>query len=421
MLSVDWRSGRIPSDYDDDYLELLRLLIEGAGLEHSLMLAYLYSLFSLKERHTKVGGDITKYAYLEHSPIGHSGTEALRKYDTFLDVALEEMQHLAMVNWFLVELGASPNLSPHTSPLASDIYPFEIELRPLDRYTAATFLWVEADECKLTDGKPSKELSESPSFILEVRKVLQEGSRRYRELAVDQEPINHIGSLYNKIVCQTQRVADACPKFLPDNFPWAVWEDRMNWILYQGEMSHYQFFRRVFTGEAFGGDRLIWEAGPDYPSYSPFQRQTAYRGHPNTIKNSNVRRLAWLADLHYWTILCLLDTAYRARARKFCYKAIDGMTQGLWHLGHHLAEHYQTGLPFDPMGPYYFLGRSPQMSLQILRRLVIEAKCKADEIDKHKLLPRRYDPHLHAITLAGLEQLFSPGCLPPDEPEFRFA
>lgn len=418
MLRIDWAAGRIPADFDDDYLELVRLLVEGAGLEHSLMLAYLYALFSVKAKYREVQGDVTKHSYLEHSPVGRGGTEVLRKKDSLLDVALEEMQHLAMVNWFLVELGAAPNFNPHTYPFASDIYPFEIDLRPLDRFAAATYLWVEAGPGKLSLGPNRNETSEPPEFVREVRKVLREGSRRYHELPVDEERINHLGSLYHKIVAQTRRVADAPPNFLPADFPWAEWEGRMNWILYQGELPHYQFFRRVFTGEAFGGDARIWEPGPDYPVHS-FRRLTAYTGCPDTIKDPAACRLAWLSDLHYWIILCLLDTAYRARARKFVYKAIDNMTLGLWHLGRHLAEKYETGLPFDPMGPRYCLGRDPTLSLHILRRLLNEAANKAGELDKDKLLPPGYDPKLFEITLAGIDVL-PPAGPPPDLVQFRF-
>lgn len=421
MLRIDPKSGQIPSDYDDNYLELVRLLIEGAGLEHSLMIAYLYSLFSLRKKYCEVRGDITQYAYLEHSPIGLGGTGVLQKHETFLDVALEEMQHLALVSWFLVELGAAPQLSPHAFPFVSDLYPFEIPLRSLDRYSAATYLWVESDDCKLSLSPRCKDLSEPKRFIDEVRQVLREGSSRYRELSVNKEPINHVGSLYRKIVVQTRRVADDPPKFLPGNFPWAEWEDRMSWILYQGEMSHYQFFRDIFTGAAFG-DSNVWDdpTSAKYPA-RPFARQTAYTHHPDTIKKAKARRLAWLADLHYWIILCLLDTAYRAGDRKFCYKAIDNMTLGLWHLGVSLAEKHQTGIPFDPMGPSYCLGRSPWMSLHILRQLVREAESKARQLDKENLLPPAYDRKLFALTLGGIEQLSSAGQLTPDEAEFRFA
>ena len=40
-IRIDWQGTQeIPRDYDDDYLELIRLLTEAAGIEHSLMLAY---------------------------------------------------------------------------------------------------------------------------------------------------------------------------------------------------------------------------------------------------------------------------------------------------------------------------------------------------------------------------------------------
>jgi len=422
MLRIDRTSGQLPSDYDDNYLELIRLLLEGAGLEHSLMIAYLYSLFSLKKKHHQVRGDITRYAYLEHSPIGRGGTEVLQKHETFLDVALEEMQHLALVNWFLVELGAAPQVSPHPFPFVSDLYPFETPLRSLDRYTAATYLWIESDDCKLSLSPRCKDVSEPKKFIREVRRVLRKGSRRYRELSANKGPINHVGSLYRKIVCQIRRVANDPPKFLPANFPWAEWEDRMNWILYQGEMAHYQFFRSVFTGEVFNGDCHIWDdpRSAKYPAHT-FAQQTAYTHRPDTIPNAGARKLAWLADLHYWIILCLLETAYRAGDRKFCYKAIDNMTLGLWHLGVWLSEQYQTGIPFDPMGLNYCLGRSPRMSLLILRRLIQEAEGQAQQLDKQGRLPGAYDRELFTLTLRGLEQLSSAGQLTPDEEEFRFA
>ena len=152
--------GYIPSDFSDDYLELVRLLTEGAGLEHSLMVAYLYAMFSLKESHHDIRGHMKSRSYLEHSPVEEEGTAVLRKKDTYLDVALEEMQHLSLVNWFLIALGASPNFMPHTFPFSSDLYPFDIELRSLDRYAVAAALWIEADDSKLSLGSESSASSE---------------------------------------------------------------------------------------------------------------------------------------------------------------------------------------------------------------------------------------------------------------------
>jgi len=401
MLRIDWNKGQIPTDYQDDYLELVRLLVEGAGLEHSLMAAYLYALFSLKQKYARLQGDVTKISYLEHSPVGRGGTEVLLDKDTFLDVALEEMQHLSLVNRYLCELGAAPNFIPHVYPYASDLYPFDIALRSLDRYTAATFLWIEADECKLSFSPNCQATREPLPFIWEVRKVLRDGSPRYESSPNTEERLNHVGSLYNMIVKQTQKVAQAPPAFLPSDFPWGDWEDRMNWILYQGELTHYDFFRDIFTGKAFDADRHIWDPGPDFPAHV-FRQLTAYTARPNTIPDENARHLAWLADLHYWIILALLDVAYRGIGLKLRYKAIDSMTLGLWFLGKQLSEVYEVGLPFDPMGPHYTLGRSEEMSLRILRLLVLEALHKARALAAEGLLPDEYDPALFELTLAGL-------------------
>jgi hypothetical protein len=380
----------------------------------------LYAMFSLKPRHRAIQGDVTARSYLEHSPLAHGGTEVLKKKETFLDVALEEMQHLSLVNWFLVELGAAPNFMPHTFPFSSDLYPFEIELRSLDRYVVATSLWVEADQCKLSLSPHCRKSSEKPKFVKRVRRVLRKGSAKYRKTPIDEEKLNHVGSLYHKIIQWTRRVAKKPPGFLPADFPWAEWEARMNWIIYQGEDTHYCFFRRLFTGKAFGSQgSAIWKPGPDFPAYA-FTPQTAYAGRPNTIPGANVRRLAWLADLHYWIILCLLDVAYRSNTRKMAYKAIDNMTLGLWFLGRHLADRYQTGIPFDQLGPHYCLGRSDLWSVNILRLLVQEASQKARELENDNLLPAGYTLQLFDVTLAGLDSLSKAGP-PPAFSESRFA
>jgi hypothetical protein len=419
MLRIDPNEQSIPSDFSDDYLELVRLLTEGAGLEHSLMVAYLYAMFSLKETHHKIRGELKNRSYLEHSPMAHGGTEVLRKKDSFLDVALEEMQHLSLVNWFLVSLGAAPNFRPHTFPYSSDLYPFDIELRPLDRYVVATSMWIEADDSKLKKGS---ETSEPVEFIEQVGQVLKAGSATFREVPIDKERVNHVGSLYRKIIEFTQRVSKTPPDFLPADFPWAQWEARMNWIVYQGEDTHYHFFRTLFTGEAFGSpDGTIWNAGnADFPAYDLKKGQTAYSAKPNTIPDPNACRLAWLANLHYWVILCLLDVAYRSNTRKLAYKAIDNMTLGLWFLGRHLAERYQVGLPFDQMGPHYTLGRNDACSLKILGLLVRETLQKARELENDKLLPAGYTLQLFDVTLAGLDFLSKAGP-PPDRAESRYA
>ena len=312
MLRIDRRNGTIPIDYQDPYLELVHLLTEGAALEHALMIAYLYGLFSIKDRYAAVRGDLSTRSYLEHSPAGRGGESVLEHKDTFLDVALEEMQHLSLVNRFLADLGAAPNFTPHEFPYTSDLYPFDIELRSVDQFAAATYLWIEADASALSLRPAQPKEAEPKKFIKRVRAVLRKGSRRYREVAIDEERLNHLGSLYHRIVQYTQLVAANPPDFLPPEFPWGDWESKMNWIMFQGELTHYRFFRSVFTGEAFGQDEGIWEPGKRFPAHH-FRPQTAYTARPHSIRDEKARRVAWLSNLHYWIILSLLDLAYRSK------------------------------------------------------------------------------------------------------------
>jgi hypothetical protein len=421
MLRVDRKTGQIPADFQDPYLELVHLLTEAAAIEQSLMLAYLYALFSIKDQYARVRGDLSESSFQEHSTGGRGGTAVLKRKDTFLDVALEEMQHLSLVNRYLADLGAAPNFTPHEFPYTADLYPFDIELRSMDEYVAATYLWIEADACALSLTSKCRKTGEPVDFIRNVRAVLKKGSKRYRETAIDEERLDHVGSLYHRIVEQTQIVAVKPPTFLPREFPWGDWEAKMNQVMFQGELSHYRFFRSVFTGEAFGSDGRIWKPGPGFPAQR-FERRTAYTARPHSIRDDKARRVAWLSNLHYWIILTLLDLAYRSKgftplfsAAKldYQYRAIDNMTMGLWVLGQHLANHYSLGVPFDAMGPQYGLGRSKDTSLQIVVRLINEAQRHAETLAKAKLLPKAFNMNLYTLTISGLSRSGASGGAAP--------
>jgi len=408
MLRIDLKSGSIPRDYEDSYLELTRLLTEAAGIEHSLMKTYLFGLFSVKKKYHKLRGDITRYSFKEHSPGGRRGGAVLQEKDTILAVALEEMQHLGLVNRFLSALGAAPNFIPHVFPYSSDVYPFDLELRSLDRYAAATYLWIEAEECALSLSPKCQGRSEPKAFIREVFKTLSAGSEKFRSTYAGFKRAgkipNHVGSIYHAIIAAAQQTAATPPAFLPSNFPWGEWLQKMNWIVEQGEIAHYRMFRGVFSGEAFGSDE-IWTLRPGNPSYPShhFKALSAYTCRPNTIPNEKARRLAWLSNLHYWLILTLLDEAYRSSDLRSRYKAIDNMTLALWQLGERLAQKYSVGLPFDQFGPQYMVGRTAATGIRIIRSLVLEAQRWADKLAEDGLLPPGYNREIFEFTLDGLQ------------------
>ncbi len=92
------RYGVVARDFADPYLELIRLLKEASEIEHSLMVQYLFAAFSVKPQ----------YKALVGQPVPSSGS--------LLGIAIQEMQHLAIVNNLLVALGSGPSLDRQDFP-----------------------------------------------------------------------------------------------------------------------------------------------------------------------------------------------------------------------------------------------------------------------------------------------------------------
>jgi hypothetical protein len=387
--------GFAQDDFTDPHLQLIHLLTQAAGLEHSLMAAYLYAGFSLKPRYAGVRGTITDDSFGLHRLSSDLDADLARPH-TLLDVAIEEMQHLGTVNRFLWALGAAPVLTPHQFPMTSDIYPFAVDLRPLTRPVAATFLWIEAESAKFGGGGPGSEPEEFQRAV--------EAELAQLPDPIDDEPVSHLGSLYHAIVATTRRLAEQDPSTHHRPVDWPGWLSRMDWILGQGELAHYHFFRDVFTGDAFGGGD-VWAdpAGAAYPSID-LLRGTAWAHAPGHIVSHEARELAWLGDIHYWLILGLLDQSYLGRSRVGRYLAVDQMTRCLWSIGIELAHTHRVGFPFDPLAPGYRFGHDPITTTAGLLRLAREAQQTEERLASDGRLPADYEPGALRGLIANLEQ-----------------
>jgi hypothetical protein len=402
-------------DYEDPYLALTSLLVDAATLEHSLLSIYLYAMFSIRDTYQGVRGALSS-ATFQPQPPGYNAMQrgavavplapddraraarAPAAAPTFLDITIEEMQHLALVNQLLYELCAAPCLERHTFPHRFEIYPFPLELRSLDRFVAATFTWIEA---------PAAELVRAPGspFVTELEHEVNEGCgddvvKAFRET----KGLEPLGSLYGKILERLDALRSDPPSFIPETFAWGVWSDRIDWIRNQGEIDHYRFFRSLFDGTAFGADAKIWSNGNSaaYPSVS-LQWMSAFGSREDSIpSNHRARKLAWLSNLIYWTLLCLLDVSYRTNNRKLIYVAIEQMSSALWWLGLDLAHEHKIGMPFDVMLVRYNLGRDERSTLAIIERLVREARATAEKKEVRELLPRQFELALFQRTLDAL-------------------
>ena len=227
------RYGVIARDFYDPYLELIRLLKEASEIEHSLMIQYLFAAFSIKP----------EYAALVGPPEPSS--------DGLLGIAIQEMQHLAIVNKLLVALGSGPNLDRQDFPHEPDIYPFPLSLERLTRGSLARYTYVEAGRDSMPVDGPQ---SASSQLLCD---------RLTAELGVHTE-LNHVAGLYGIIINHLQSMADEDVLQL-DAFD--DWLSQLNEIMIQGEQNHFRFFSQLFLGRhpAFEGSQNFWDLDEDHP------------------------------------------------------------------------------------------------------------------------------------------------------------
>jgi len=342
--------GSIARDFHDPYLELIRLLKEASEIEHALMIQYLFAAFSLKPQYQALVG----------------ATAATS--DGLLSIAIQEMQHLAVVNKLLVALGGSPNLRRQDFPYEPDIYPFPMSLQPLSRRSAARYAYAEA-------GRDSMQLQGdvSPADQLFCNQLTEELG--------DDTGMNHIAGLYSIIIDHITQMEKAGTLKLTD---YDAWMEKLQHIMVQGEIDHFHFFRKLFVGEhpAFAERNNPWDHSPDhpdYPSYALPANPSAYLGHENQIPSSTARELAWLSNLHYWMVLMLLDYYYRTGGESVNAMAQVHMVGPLQTLARKLTE-LGTGLPFDVLSLGYSPAPEAAGNLRFIQRLSREAYSLAQKL-----------------------------------------
>jgi hypothetical protein len=369
------RSGIIVRDFADPYLELLRLLREGAEIEHGLMLQYLYCAFSVKDRYQRL--------------VGFGAPSA----GNLLGVAVQEMQHLGAVNRLLVALGSCPHLDRQDFPYEPDIYPFPFGLEPISRASVAKYAFVEGTASIFAED--SQRTQEDEQFR---RRVLSDIGGLDRP--------NHVGSLYRNVL-ELLSEASARPGFPLTPAEVEQWQADLKEIMHEGEHDHFEFFRSVHESRhpafASSGVANVWDLPPDhefYPAHPLPQNPTAFVGHPNQIESDDALAIAWLGNLHYWTSLCLLDFSYRYADQDAWNLSVSQMMTGLWPLAAALPQ-LDAGIPFDTLSMGYALGSGKEQSRLIILGMAREAQSFARTIER--LLPARYDQN----NADGLIELMS--------------
>ncbi len=122
--------------------ELAYLLTEAAEIEHGLMCCYLFAAFSLKR---------------DDPGLRPAETAAIERWRrSILDVARDEMVHLALVSNLLTAIGSAPHFARPNFPVSPGYHPagVVVSLAPFDRATLDHFVYLERPEgVELLDGE----------------------------------------------------------------------------------------------------------------------------------------------------------------------------------------------------------------------------------------------------------------------------
>lgn len=145
------------------------LLHIGAEVEHASMVQYLYAAYSL-------GGP--------HLTDPQHKASALEWRNKILEIAREEMGHLATVENLLTLIGGPLSFEREDFPVPPDLYPFPFTLEPLTQQSLGKYVLAEApDENALADHGLAEE-------VAAIRKLVG---------VEDNLTVNRVGALYSAI------------------------------------------------------------------------------------------------------------------------------------------------------------------------------------------------------------------------------
>ena len=368
-LATTHRFSPVERDFSDPYLELIRLLKEAAEIEQDLLIQYLYGAFALRP----------SYADLVGAPAPNA--------TSLLGVIIQEMQHLGDINRLLVELDARPVLTRQDFPYESDIYPFPFELAPLGAVNLAKFTYCEADPVRLGHVRS---ITSDSVFLIDKLKTTLGGSIA----------LNHVGKLYDAVVETLGEVKEAGGV----RIDFGAWFENIGNVKAEGEFGHFKFFHSLYEGAhpLIKDIPGVWDlpaTDERHPCYPVPVNPTAYEGRPNTIRDPELRALAWLGNLNYWCLLLLLDTGYRRKSKPELALAQAIMMGPLMSVARYLPTK-GSAVPFDPLSMGFDPGLNDASGKRFTRRMLEETRSYARSIER--LLPGDFNLNIYDQLLAAV-------------------
>ena len=157
--------------------EAVFLLTAAAEIEHALLVQYLYAAYSMRVA-------------------GPNAAELQKVQNLLLQIAREEMGHLATVQNLLHLVGGPLNLGRDRAPYASEIYPFRFTLEPVTLGSLAKYVTAES---------PAELPTEMPADDQDlVRKLRSDATAANGGTAV-----RHVGPIYERLAVLFGDTADS--------------------------------------------------------------------------------------------------------------------------------------------------------------------------------------------------------------------
>ena len=342
--------------------QLIHALYEAAELEHNLMCTYLYAAFSLK-RGVEEG-------------LGAAEVEAVERWHrSIVQVAVEEMGHLAAVWNITIALGAAPRIGRMNFPLDSGYLPagIVVKLAPFNTETLQHFIFLERP---LGSSEP-----EGAGFAADRQFVRGNPAAHLTPMSIDYSTVGYFyEALKQALIALVDRVGEAAafcgdPALqlsgadygLSDAKPVICLKTALaafDSIVAQGEgspmeatNSHYQKFSQIRTELA-----ALRATNSDFIPAFPAATNPVLRRPPKPegrvwIEDPQAVATVDLANASYGLMLRLLAYAYAVPrtlpAKSAALELGIGLMRALAPLGEHAAR-----LPAGPSNPECHAGMS---------------------------------------------------------------
>ncbi|WP_433933594.1 ferritin-like domain-containing protein [Sorangium cellulosum] len=216
-----------------DYL--LMLLQVDVGIEHALMVQYLYAAYSL-------GG----------KRVPSKKREMVRRWQqTILSIAKEEMGHLLTVQNVITCMGGSVYLDRENFPWDHEFYPFSFELEPLTLESLSKYVYAEAPvDWKDDLGDKIRKVDDWPEICRRAFGARIKGRAKAWGRADGERPhdVRSVAALFRvilAIVKHPSRITDA--EFFAETFSQQAGWDA--WACNQGNLSGEDAPDPLSTGE----------------------------------------------------------------------------------------------------------------------------------------------------------------------------